>query len=64
MAMLGQHLHDTGQLRPELDRDKVRDVLWNYLAIDHYECLVMARRWDRQHYTRWLTAAVVRALCP
>ena len=64
MTMLGQHLLDTGALREGLDLDEVRDVLWNYLAIDHYERLVMARGWDLERYTRWLTDTVTRALCP
>ena len=64
MTMLGQHLLDTGRLREELELDEVRDVLWNYLAIDHYERLVIIRGWDHERYTRWLTDAVTRALCP
>jgi len=64
MTALGQHLLETGQLRPELDAVEVRDVLWNYLAIDHYERLVMARGWEHERYARWLTDAITRALCP
>lgn len=64
MTMLGQHLLDTGRLREDLELDEVRDVLWNYLAIDHYERLVMIRGWDHAHYTRWLTEALTRALVP
>ena len=64
MAMLGRHLLETGRLRDGLDLDEVRDVLWNYLAVDHYERLVMLRGWDHERYTGWLTDAVTRALCP
>jgi hypothetical protein len=39
--MLGRHLLDTGQLRDGIELHEVRDVLWNYLAIDHYERLVL-----------------------
>ena len=35
MRLLGQHLLDTGQLRPGIAIDEVTDLLWNYLAIDH-----------------------------
>lgn len=35
MTALGRHLHQTGQLRDGIDLGEVRDVLWNYLAIDH-----------------------------
>lgn len=64
MTRLGQHFVETGGLREGLELEEVRDVLWNYLAIDHYERLVMRRGWDLERYTRWLTAAVTRALCP
>ncbi len=64
MTMLGRHLLDTGGLREGLELDEVRDVLWNYLAIDHYERLVMTQGWELDRYTRWLTDAVTAALCP
>jgi AcrR family transcriptional regulator len=64
MTALGRHLLETGQLRPGLGLAEVRDVLWNYLAIDHYERLVLDRGWPLDRYTRWLTAALTAALCP
>jgi hypothetical protein len=60
---LGRHLLGTGQLRPGLDLDEVRDVLWNYIAVDHYERLVLDRGWSLDRYAAWLTAALVAALC-
>jgi len=47
-----------------IDLDEVRDVLWNYLAIDTYERLVLRRGWSLERYTAWLATAVTRALCP
>jgi AcrR family transcriptional regulator len=64
MTMLGRHLLDTGQLRDGIDLGEVRDVLWNYLAIDTYERLVLTRGWSLERYTRWLTRAVTNAVCP
>jgi AcrR family transcriptional regulator len=64
MRLLGEHLLDTGQLRDDLDLDEVTDVLWNYLAIDHYERLVLLRGWTVVKYQQWLTAAITDALCP
>ena len=64
MTMLGRHLLDTGQLRADVDLDEVRDVLWNYLAIDHYERLVLMRGWSRDRYAQWLGRAIIGALCP
>ena len=63
MAVFGRHLLDTGQLRDGVDPDEVRDVLWNYLAIDHYERLVLTQGWSRDRYARWLGRAITSALC-
>src|SRR5690349_22708408 len=64
MTALGRHLLETGQLRPGLDLAEVRDVLWNYLAIDHYERLVLSQGWPLERYERWLAEAITSALCP
>jgi AcrR family transcriptional regulator len=64
MTMLGRHLLDTGQLRADIDLDEVRDVLWNYIAVDHYERLVLDRGWPVRRYAAWLTRAITAALCP
>ena len=64
MTMLGRHLLDTGQLREGIDLEEVRDVLWNYLAIDTYERLVLFRGWPLERYSRWLAHAITAALCP
>lgn len=63
MTMLGRNLLETGQLRQDIDLDEVRDVLWNYVAVDHYERLVLQRGWSLDRYAAWLTAAIVSALC-
>jgi hypothetical protein len=64
MTMLAHHLLETGRLRPDLDLDEVRDVLWNYLAIDTYERLVLTQGWSLHRYTQWLTRAITNAICP
>jgi len=64
MTMLGRHLLETGQLRGGIDLAEVRDVLWNYLAIDHYERLVVGQGWSEERYARWLACAITSALCP
>jgi hypothetical protein len=62
--MLGKHLLETGQLRPGIELGEVRDVLWNYLAIDHYERLVLIRGWSVDRYAQWLARAMVNAIGP
>lgn len=64
MTMLAHHLLETGQLRDGLDLDEVRDVLWNYLAIDTYERLVLTRGWSLERYARWLTRTITSAIRP
>ena len=63
MRLLGRQLLDTGQLRDDVDLEEVTDLLWNYLAIDHYERLVLARGWSTARYQKWLTKAITDALC-
>jgi hypothetical protein len=64
MTMLGRHLLETGQLRDGIALGEVRDVLWNYLAIDTYERLVLTRDWTLGRYSAWLARAIASALCP
>ena len=64
MAMLGRHLLQTGQLRDGIELDEVRDVLWNYLAIDTYERLVLTQGWPLERYSQWLAHAITSATCP
>jgi AcrR family transcriptional regulator len=64
MTMLGCHLLGTGQLRDGIDLGEVCDVLWNYLAIDTYERLVLTRGWPLGRYSQWLAQAITSALCP
>jgi AcrR family transcriptional regulator len=64
MTMLGRHLLQTGQLRDGIDLGEVRDVLWNYLAIDTYERLVLTQGWPLERYAHWLAHAITSAICP
>jgi AcrR family transcriptional regulator len=64
MTMLGRHLIETGRLRDGIDLQEVRDLLWNYLAIDSYERLVLSQGWSLERYSHWLARAITSALCP
>jgi AcrR family transcriptional regulator len=63
VTMLGRHLLETGQLRDGISLEEVRDVLWNYLAIDTYERLVLTQGWTLQRYSQWLAHAITSAIC-
>ena len=39
-------------------------MLWNYLAIDHYERLVLSPGWPLERYLHGLTHAITGAICP
>jgi AcrR family transcriptional regulator len=62
MTMLARHLLDTGRLRDGINLEEVRDVLWNYLAIDAYERLVLSQGWPVEGYADWLARAITSAL--
>jgi AcrR family transcriptional regulator len=64
MTMLGRHLLETGQFRDRISFEEVRNVLWNYLAIDTYERLVLIQGWPLERYSQWLARAITSALCP
>ena len=63
MTLFGRHLLGTGQLRPGIEIDEVRDILWNYLAVDHYERLVLDRGWPLERFEAWLAKAMISAVC-
>lgn len=64
MGMLGRHLLDSGQLRPGIEPDEVRDVLWTYIAVELYELLVLQRNWSLDRYAAWITRGITGAICP
>jgi AcrR family transcriptional regulator len=63
MTMLAGHFAASGQLGAGVDVDEVRDVLWNYLAIDTYERLVLIRGWPIERYAAWLSRTLIAAIC-
>ena len=62
--LAGDARRSDNQERVAIDLDEVRDVLWNYLAIDTYERLVLTRGWPLERYSRWLARAITTAICP
>ena len=62
MERLGRQLLATGQLREDLTLGEVRDLLWNHLAIDNYERLVLQQGWPTARFESWLTSSLTAAL--
>jgi AcrR family transcriptional regulator len=55
---LVRHLAEVGALRPGLDQDRARDVLWALISPELYLLFVMERGWSPDEYERWLAGAI------
>jgi AcrR family transcriptional regulator len=62
MTMLAEHLHATGLLRPDVNIDRARDVLWTYIAVELYDLLVLERGWDLTQFAGWVREGITAAL--
>lgn len=55
-------LRDAGRLRPGLNRQTARDILWMLTGGDVYRMLVRERGWSPQKYQDWLADTLVHSL--
>jgi AcrR family transcriptional regulator len=62
MTALAQHLHRLGGLRPDVDADRTRDLLWTYTSAQLYDLLVVRRGWSLPEYERHVQGALTAAL--
>jgi AcrR family transcriptional regulator len=62
MLLLADDLLATGELRPELDRDAVADVIWSMNAPEFYTLLVAERGRSPDRFAAWLADAWERLL--
>ena len=62
MRLLADDLIATGEVRSELDRDAVADVIWSMNAPEFYILLVDERGWSPERFTAWLADAWERLL--
>lgn len=51
-------LRGKGSLRRDVDVRTAVDVLWLYMAPDHFRRLVRQRGWSERKYERWLAASI------
>ena len=56
------HLAATGGLRPGLDPDRARDIVWTLIAPEVYELLIGDRGWSLDEYEQWLARALADAI--
>lgn len=64
MGALARQLHRLGGLRPGLDDQRTRDLLWTYTAPQLYDLLVVRRGWSLGDYEQHVRAALTAALLP
>jgi AcrR family transcriptional regulator len=62
MTGLAGHLHRLGGLRPGLDVERTRDVLWAYNSAELYDLLVLRRGWSLDAYEHFVRQALAAAL--
>lgn len=62
MGFFARHLHDGRHLRPGVDAEEARDVLWTYNSPELYELLVVRRGWSAKRYGQWVGDALAAAL--
>jgi AcrR family transcriptional regulator len=62
MRLFAANLIETGQTRPELDRDRIADTLWVLAGADLYLPLVEQRGWSPAQVAAWLADAWIRML--
>jgi AcrR family transcriptional regulator len=62
MSLLAANLLETGELRPDLSKAEIADVLWSLNAPEFYMLLVDERGWSAQRFARWLADAWARLL--
>jgi AcrR family transcriptional regulator len=61
-AALVGHLAEAGALRPGLDPERARDLLWALISPELYQLLVVERGWPPEDYERWLAGAIADEL--
>jgi AcrR family transcriptional regulator len=57
-----RNLTATAGLRPGLDPDQARDLVWALISPDLHRMLVVERGWSSDAYERWLGEALVASL--
>lgn len=53
-SLLARALKSTGQLRPELDEQRIRDVIWALNSPELHTLVVLDRRWSPEEYEEML----------
>ena len=57
-------LADRGSLRPGLDPDEARDIVWTLCSLMVHDSLVVERGWSSERYQAWLASMLIDQLLP
>ncbi|MFF0373557.1 TetR/AcrR family transcriptional regulator [Actinoplanes missouriensis] len=57
-----RHLAATGGLRPGLDAERARDIVWTLISPEVFDLFVGERGWSPDEYEQWLARALADAL--
>jgi AcrR family transcriptional regulator len=61
---MAEHLAEVAALRPGVDVDRARDLIWLATSPEAFQLLVVDRGWSLDDYEAWLAAALCRDLLP
>jgi AcrR family transcriptional regulator len=61
-TMVARRLEEMGALRPGLDVERARDLIWTLNSIEVWELLVRQRGWSPDEWEAWQARALVEAV--
>jgi AcrR family transcriptional regulator len=64
MEQLATHLHDRGELRPDVSITEATDRITTLIDPEFYRLTVDERQWTAEQYERWLTELLIASLLP
>jgi AcrR family transcriptional regulator len=62
MRAVADDLGQSGDLRGDLSRDEVADIIWTMNGAEYYALLVLERGWTPERFEQWLLDAWTRLL--
>ena len=62
MRLFARDLVSTGDLRNDVDVDRIADVIWSMNGPEYYTLLVTERGWSNEAFSAWLLDAWCRLL--
>ena len=64
MTINAHGLFEADHLPGGITPAETADILWTYSSPEHYELLVICRRWSAERYGRFVAQALIAVLLP